>query len=358
MKVSKFILILCMGHLLFLSAPPVFSQTETLDIIQYTPPTGWTKKATEGLVVYSDINKTTGAFCILTIHASKPSAGSAQKDFANEWNELVVKPFKAETNPTPEIQTTPEGWRAAVGGAQIQIQDGVNAASILTVFSGFGKSVSILFILNQESYTAQADAFVAGVKLDKTRAVAKTTPDVRTDPGPTSQRDPFPDKPGYQPQKPLAGTLKESITMADLAGTWNSGGASVTTYVDPSSGNYSGTDTTFYGESYNIKADGTFNHNFAGRTGNHTVREVSNGVITLSGGFVIVKFTGGERRSTYKYQFISFMTMPNGGAVLTLVHIGDNDKGLTPEQLYYSCGHSQGFISCVSGDVWTLRTGK
>jgi hypothetical protein len=335
--------------------PPVFSQTETLDIVQYTPPKGWTKTVKEGVVIFSDINQSSGAFGILTVHESKPSAGSAQKDFASEWNELVVKPFKAETNPTPEIQSTPDGWQAAVGGAQIEVQDGVKAASILTVFSGFGKTVRILFILNRESYTSVADTFVAGVKLDKTRDTARKDPVVQTNPSPTTQKDPFPDKPGYQPQKPLAGPLKESITTADLAGTWNSGAASVTTYVDSSSGNYAGTDTTFYGESYNIKPDGTFSHNFVGRTGNHTVREASSGTITLTGSYLIVRFTGGERRSTYKYQFISYMTLPSGGAVLTLVHIGDNDKGLSPEQLYYSCGHGNGYISCVSGEVWTLR---
>jgi hypothetical protein len=188
--------------------------------------------------------------------------------------------------------------------------------------------------------------------------VAQNAP-VQSNSSPTTQKDPFPDKPGFQPQKPLAGLLKESITIVDLAGIWDSGAASVTSYVDSSSGNYSGTDTTFYAESYTIHPDGTFDHRFQGRTANHTVREVSSGTITLSGGYVFVRFTGGERKGTsFKYQFIAYMTLPNGGAVLTLIHIGDNESGSTPEQLYWGCGHGQGYISCVSGDVWTLRTAK
>lgn len=43
--------------------------------------------------------------------------------------------------------------------------------------------------------------------------------------------DPFPDKPYVQPQQPLVGRLRKTITTADLAGTWEIGGASVTTYV-------------------------------------------------------------------------------------------------------------------------------
>jgi hypothetical protein len=147
--------------------------------------------------------------------------------------------------------------------------------------------------------------------------------------------------------------------MADLIGTWENGGASVTTYVNSSSGNYAGTDTTFYGESYTVKSDGTFDFRFQGRTANHTVREAGSGAITLDGGFIVVTFTGGDRKgSVYRYQFIAFMTLPNGGAVLSLIHLGDNDKPLDAERLYWSCGHANGYISCVSGDVWALRTAK
>lgn len=96
-----------------------------------------------------------------------------------------------------------------------------------------------------ESYSDQATAFIDGIKLDKTQTVAQNAAPVPSNSSSTTQKDPFPDKPGFQPQKPLAGLLKESITMADLAGTWDSGAASVTSYVDSSSGNYAGTDTTF-----------------------------------------------------------------------------------------------------------------
>ena len=147
--------------------------------------------------------------------------------------------------------------------------------------------------------------------------------------------------------------------MADLIGTWENGGASVTTYVDSSSGNYAGTDTTFFGENYTIKSNGTFDFAFQGRTSNHTVREVGSGAIALDGEFVIVTFTGGDRKgSVYRYQFIAFMTLPNGGAVLSLIHIGDNEKRYDAERLYWSCGHGNGFITCLNGDVWTLRTTK
>ncbi|HSS21674.1 MAG TPA: hypothetical protein VLL54_16495 [Pyrinomonadaceae bacterium] len=357
MKASKIIFALFIAQALFsFAAQPIFSQTETLGIVKYTPPPGWAKTVKEGAVVYTDVNKTTNAFCVLTVYASSASAGSIRKDFVNEWNRAVVIPFKADANPKTQTQTNAEGWQATVGAAQIELEGGVKAAALLTVFSGFDKTTSILVIFSDESYLAQASALIEGIKLDKTKPSAQTAPRVQSNPSQTTQIDPFPDKPYVQPQKPLAGLLKESITMADLVGTWDNGGASVTTYVDSSSGNYSGTDTTFFTENYTIKPDGTFEHRFQGRTGNHTVREMDSGTVTLSGGYIIVKFTAGESRGTvYKYQFVAFMTLPNGGAVLSIIHIADNDPGYDANRLYWSCSHPQGFITCVSGDVWARR---
>jgi hypothetical protein len=128
MKTSKIIFALFIAQILSLfAAQPIFCQTETLDIVQYTPPKGWTKTFKESAVVFSDINKTTNAFCVLTVYASTSSAGSPQKDFANQWNELVVKPFKADGSPKTETQTTPEGWQATVAGAQIELEGGIKA---------------------------------------------------------------------------------------------------------------------------------------------------------------------------------------------------------------------------------------
>src|SRR5881394_2169456 len=122
MKLSKIIFGLFVLQVICLFFPQAtFSQTERLDIITYTPPPGWSKTAKEGAVVYTDINQATNTFCLLTVYASTPSAGSPQKDFANEWNELVVKPFKAEANPKSDSQTNPEGWQATAGGAQIEL---------------------------------------------------------------------------------------------------------------------------------------------------------------------------------------------------------------------------------------------
>ena len=96
MKVSKIshriILSLFVTLMFCLFIPQtVFCQTEKLGIVQYTPPKGWAKTPKENIVAFSEINETTGKFCIITLYGATPGTGNAQSDFKREWNNLVVK---------------------------------------------------------------------------------------------------------------------------------------------------------------------------------------------------------------------------------------------------------------------------
>jgi len=168
-------LIVCLG-----AARPIFCQTQTLDIVQYTPPSGWSTMRKEGAVVYSNSDKNTDGFCLLTIYPSTASAGNPNNDFANEWNEKVVKAFKAPANPKTETQTE-NGWTSVSAATQIE-SDGITSAVMMTVVSGYGRTASILAILNNQEYLPQIDAFMTGIKMDKAQAIAdaKPSPTVNT----------------------------------------------------------------------------------------------------------------------------------------------------------------------------------
>lgn len=158
--------------------------------------------------------------------------------------------------------------------------------------------------------------------------------------------DPFPDKPYIQPQQPLVGRLRKTITTADLAGTWEIGGASVTTYV--SSGTNTHTDASFYGKKYVIRADGTFNSTFQGRASNTTIREKDDGTIILDGGFITMK---SKQNPAMRYQFVAFMNQPNGAAVLSLIYLGESAP-LDGNALRANCGHAHGYVTCLNGEEW------
>ncbi|HWR33064.1 MAG TPA: hypothetical protein VN451_06045, partial [Chitinophagaceae bacterium] len=144
------------------------SQTETFDIATYTVPDDFKKDSKPGVINFTNINTSSGTFCVITIYASTTSSGNAQKDFTNEWNELVVTPYKTETNPKTETQTSAEGWKVVSAAAQAKL-DGNDFYVLLTVISGFGKTLSIRSSLNDGSYSEQIDAFLATLELDKTK---------------------------------------------------------------------------------------------------------------------------------------------------------------------------------------------
>jgi len=327
----------------------VLCQTETFGGVTFTPPKGWARSNKEGVAIYTEVDKASGRFCLLTIYAATASSGNAQSDFAGSWNEAIVKPFNATAKPETEIQTA-DGWTAVSGGSQID-SGGTKAVVIMTVFSGFGKAVTTYAMFNDQSYIPQLDAFNATIKIDKTVA----SPPKTATSGSEYIDDPFPDKPNYQPQQPLLGPLKRSITVADLAGHWESGAASVTSYYSSSTGNYAGTDTVFYGESFDIKPSGSFDFKFTGRSGNHTVREADTGTVTLSGPFIKFNF---KSRAAEKYQFVAYMVMPNGGAVLSTIQLGVDEAALPFDRVSINCGHAKGFITCQGGEVFTRPPSK
>jgi hypothetical protein len=353
MKTSNILLVLFIVHAFCLFVPQtILGQTEKLDIVQFTPPKGWTKTPKDGAMVLGDIDKATGKFCLLTIYNSSTSAGTPQKDFANEWNNRVAKPFNVPSDIKTETQTSGDGWQATVGGTTIEF-NGIKAAAVLTVFSGFGKSASVFAIFNDESYLAQADALITGIKLDKnippSSSPSSPTTNLSEPERPNSEYldfDPFPDKPHIQAQQPLIGRLRKTITMADLAGTWEVGGASVMEYITSSS--QSTTSVSFGRTKYTIRADGSYDGKFQGRASNTTIRESESGTISLSGGFIIKR---DRNNRELKYQFVAFMIQPNGAAVLTMIYLGENPP-MDAEALRANCGHAHGYITCMNGEEW------
>ena len=151
----------------------VIGQTETFDIIHYTPPKDpagivWKKDMNQGVVNYTNVNESTGHFCIITIYASTVSTNDPDKDFRNDWKELVVTPYKAGDNPETETQTIEDGWKVVTSVAAVKV-DGTDVYILLTVVSGFGKTVSIRCSMNHQSYVTDIDALFATMEFDKTK---------------------------------------------------------------------------------------------------------------------------------------------------------------------------------------------
>lgn len=142
-------------------------QTEKFGIIAYSPPKGWQKDNKQSFISYITINQNTGGFCLLALYSAITSNGSPEKDFEKEWNDLVVKPYGAANNPKTETRTNADGWKVIAGAATVQ-KNNLTSYVILTVFSGFEKTISVLANLNDQAYISDIDMFLNNMKPDKT----------------------------------------------------------------------------------------------------------------------------------------------------------------------------------------------
>lgn len=145
-----------------------FSQKETFDIASYTAPRNWKKDLNPGAVNYTSVNTGTGRFCVITLYASKTSTGDPQRDFNTDWKDLVATPYKADPDPKTETRASSDGWIVVSAAVKVNV-DGNDFYILLTVISGFGRSMSIRTSLNEASYTTEVDAFLASVEVDKTK---------------------------------------------------------------------------------------------------------------------------------------------------------------------------------------------
>jgi hypothetical protein len=299
MKTGKIMLSVCVGVLasLFISRA-VVAQTEKLGLVQYTPPKGWTKSAKEHAVVFSDINQAAGRFCFITLYSVGPSTGDSKSDFVREWNARVARPWGAEAN--PKTETVPDdGWTVIAGGAPIDF-NGNKAFALLTVVSGFGKTVSVLGVFNDNLYLAPLQAFVEKIDIDKAGTATANPPPTATAPtaAPALQYDDY----GHLIIPPPA----RQLNLADLAGQWGESEGINVRYVDRYSGTYAGADSLHYKIKMTFTAEGRYYDDFYAIQNGKMIKEKASGAVAIKGRVLVLKDT-----NLRKYVIRGWLELPN-----------------------------------------------
>lgn len=284
------------GLLVIFIAQSAFAQTEKLGVIKYAAPQGFTRSAQEQhAVVFSVIDQAKSNFCFITLYAAGASSGNAQSDFASEWKTRVVEPWKAEAS--PKTESAPDnGWTGVAGGAQIDFQ-GNKAFAFLTVISGFGKSVSVLAVLNDDSYLAPVQAFIEKIDIDKTVAAPAASQSTGT-PTPGLQYDTN----GHL----LIPPPTRQLTIADLAGQWGESDGINVRYVYRDSGNYAGTDSLHYKSKMTFSAAGGYYNDFYAIQNGKMIKEKSNGSISINGRVLSIR-----QNNTAKYVIRGWLELPD-----------------------------------------------
>ncbi len=326
MKTSKAIFSIFIGAILCLFASQAFfAQAEKLGAIKFTPPKGWTKTAKEHAVVFSEINQAKGNFCFITLYAEAPSVGTPQQDFAKEWKTRVVEPWGAEAN--PKTVTEPDnGWTGIAGGAPIDF-NGNKAFAFLTVLSGFGKTVSVLGVLNDESYLPQLQAFVETMDVDKTTA---TTAVAAATTAAAPQLDSF--------GRLIIPLPARQLTMADLAGEWGENDGINIRYVYRDSGTYAGADSLHFRSKMTITAQGGYYNDFFAIQNGKKIKENTTGTVAVAGRILVIK-----QGNTKRYVIRGWLELPD----MTILKVcgpwyGDD---VIPEKIFTDLEHGSNLNS-------------
>jgi hypothetical protein len=307
------------------AAPTVFCQTEKLGIVSYAAPKGWTKTPKENVVGFSEINQKTGGFCIITLYGATGGTGNPANDFTREWKRLVFSNLKVEANPTTETQVD-GGWTMTAGGSAAEMDGGGKAVAFLSVFSGDGKTVSVLGVFNEQSYLPKLEAFVGSVEMDKTVVSANNPPANNPPVALDSDGNLVIPEPTRQ------------LTIADLVGEWGDNpGRISTTYVNRSDGSYAGTDSLHFTSTWKIDGNGKYSNDFFEVRNGKKLRDITTGTITINGRLITIKHKG-----TAKYVVRGWLELPD----MTILKVAGPwfDDQEIPEKMFTDFSESSRFI--------------
>lgn len=302
----------------------VFCQAEKLGIVSYAPPKGWAKTPKENIIAFSEINQKTGGFCIITLYGATNGTESPASDFTREWKRLVLANLKVETNPSTETQID-DGWTMTAGASAAEM-DGGKALAFLSVFSGYGKTVSVLGVFNEQSYLPKLEAFVGSVEMDKSTAPANNQPAANL---PATL-----DSDGNL----VIPELARELTLADLVGEWGDNPGRISTiYVDRSTGAYARTDSLHFTSTWKIEGDGKYTNDFFEVRNGKKLRDITTGTITINGRLITIKHKG-----TAKYVVRGWLELPN----ITVLKVAGPwfDDQEIPEKMFTDFSESSRFI--------------
>jgi len=181
------------------------------------------------------------------------------------------------------METVPDnGWTAVAGGSLVDFQ-GNKAFAFLTVISGFGKSVSVLAILNDESFLPTFQTFVERMDIDKTVAAPANVPATASVSSSSSSASvagpPRVDDYGHIIVTPPT----RQLTLADIAGQWGENEGINIRYVNRYSGTYAGADSLHYRSKMTFTAAGGYYDDFYAIQNGKMIKEKSAGSISING---------------------------------------------------------------------------
>jgi hypothetical protein len=284
-RVSAFLAITMVCLIWLPASAQTPKQVETLGVLSFAVPDGWLYEYDPALDIgYLGWKHANGAYAVILLAGAIQSSGNAEKDFADAWR-AEVEPDLGKGLPSPIYDISGMlGYPGKYGGASLDNRTREVWMYVLQTGAAF---VPVVIVApNREVIDALQTTLrgiIGGMRIAPLVAVP----------------------------------IKTTISVADLAGYWTAGDASVVSYVNRTTGAYAGSSTSFYGEYYTIAADGRYSYDFQGMSNRQLVREKAAGIVELGGEFVVFHEQPTNRLT--RYRFISYEQGLAGGTLLTLL---------------------------------------
>jgi hypothetical protein len=270
---------------LIITAPSLTqAQVQTVGDVSFAVPEGWTYQASADgglMLLKQDAN-----FWVITVHAPRPAGGDQNANFKSAWQAVVLS--------IPQFRNSRLGYdpygisNKSLGypGKYYSGDSDDRQMHVVLYTLETGKTVIPVVVLTGSRQPLNAlqhiiDAVVGSVRL----APLKASP------------------------------IRNTISLADLAGEWHAGSAFSKMFYDRYTGAYAGSSNSFYSARYQVAGNGSFTYELGGVWNNRPVQDKDSGTVELGGDLIIFK----GRRLEQKYHFINFQTAIDGSTVLTVL---------------------------------------
>ncbi|HKE96435.1 MAG TPA: hypothetical protein VKB34_19155, partial [Povalibacter sp.] len=141
----------------FACAPAAFAQRQSFDLATFTPPTGWERIESPGLLTYRAA-RPQGDSAQLFLFPSHAGAANPADNFDAEWQRLVTAPLGPIPKPQTQTESVPEGWTAVSGAANVN-RPGAPFTIVLSTATGHGRTMSVVVNLVGQGFAADVEQF-------------------------------------------------------------------------------------------------------------------------------------------------------------------------------------------------------
>jgi hypothetical protein len=151
------------------------AQTQTYDLVTFTPPKGWSKSELQNILTYVTTNGAKRTWARVTLVKSTVSKGTPEADYESEWEELAVKPYQVDPKPLEEDTQTINGWKVRTGLCRF-LNENDTVSMLVNTFSNGQRCLSILLQSNTTAYGPAIESFLNSLQLPPAAQASETAP--------------------------------------------------------------------------------------------------------------------------------------------------------------------------------------